>query len=795
MKSTLIASPRHGLAHFLVAWRWWLFGIGCLLAIPLTIQQRDLGMDRSLASMFASDDPTLLQYQHLQRTFGGNLVVMLVYDDPDLMTAEGVRRSQAWTAQAESLPGVRGVLSIAKLVEAFHYIQPPMSLSDAASFLTSESSDSKAGATSGSKMLSQDDPIALAFRGMFAGYTHSPDEETAAIVAMLDTDQSQAAVEGLRALAEQLPQERRPVLVGEPVLLDDAFDLIEQDGNRLAMGTIGLLSLVMLLTLRDYRVVLLAILTIAWSTVATRASMVVLGMEMSLVSTILIAIIAVITVASVMHVGIRMKDRVTTASQNHSAAIAFLAVPIVWTCLTDAAGFASLLQSDVQPVKQFGAMTGIAAISIVLSLLWFTAAMMKLPGWRRFSSDESALRQLEGSADASLDGRFHQSMMWLVCKSLHHRKGLTGLAVLGLIVSTFLAARLPTETSFLKNFRDDSPIVQAYERVERELGGAGVWDVVLPAPEVITPEYAERVRKLQTQLRQVQVVSADDGETHRLTKVLSLADADGVAAMSPLLAIVTPEIRLAGMRAAIPTFAEALLTFEPSGELSSDPIDRELRIMLRSKEHMPGDVKQDLIAKVTQVVHEFDEDASVTGYSVMMSRLVDSLMRDQWQALIISLLLVGALIAIATRSVRYAMAALLTNSLPVMLVLTVMGWLGGGLNLGSAMIGAVSIGLSIDGSIHFLAGYQRRLSHGMRPDLAAAHAATDVATPILLATLALVVGFAILISSPFIPTATFGTLIAATLAASAIINLTLLPAAVVAFESRLFDSSNKPFPT
>ncbi|KLU02516.1 protein secretion system [Rhodopirellula islandica] len=771
MRTSLIAAPRHGLARFLWVGRWWLFCMGCLSAIPLAIYQTDLGMDRSLAAMFSPSDPTLNQYQHLQQTFGGNLVVMLVYDDTELMTPEGVARNQKWTQSAESIEGVRGVLSVAKLVQAFAYIRPQFSL------LGGSIPSNPEATPAPSKMLAEDDPVANSFRELFAGYTHGRDEQTAAIVAMLQPGHTESAIKDLQRLADQIPSQRAPVLVGEPVLLDDAFDMIQADGNRLALGTIGLLSLVMLLTLRDYRVVLLAAMAIAWATVCTRASIVALGMEMSLVSTILIAIIAVIVVAAVMHLGVRSRDSAgenvsSNSSESTVRVIAFLAIPILWTCLTDAAGFASLLKSDVRPVQQFGAMTAVAAVAIVAALIWFTPALMSLPSGKREQSHETPLDDRRSPSK-----RF---LVHLVSTSLRHRKLLSMASVIALILCTIMVTRLKTETSFLSNFRDSSRIVQAYERVEQQLGGAGVWDVVLPAPDTITPEYANRVREFETELRELEVVDSVTGQTHGLTKVLSLADADEVAAMSPLLSLVTPEVRLAGMRTAIPTFADALLTFDPPQEGSQ----RQLRIMLRSEEGLPGEVKRKLIERVSQAAQGFDERSLVTGYSVLMSQLVSSLLRDQWNALAIALTLVGLLIGIATGSVRYAIVALLTNTLPVMFVLALMGLVGGGLDLGSAMIGAVSIGLSIDGSIHFLAGYQRGRVAGLDPSTAATEAATDVATPILLATLALVVGFGILMTSPFIPTATFGMLIAATLAASAATNLMLLPAVIVAVDRR-----------
>ena len=91
-----------------------------------------------------------------------------------------------------------------------------------------------------------------------------------------------------------------------------------------------------------------------------------------------------------------------------------------------------------------------------------------------------------------------------------------------LVVVTVGIGRAKTETSFLNNFRRDSPLVQAYNDVELHFGGTGFWDVVLNAPVQFTDEYLSEVRDLENQLRAIEVDGA------RLTKVLSLADAEEV---------------------------------------------------------------------------------------------------------------------------------------------------------------------------------------------------------------------------------------------------------------------------
>ncbi|WP_236620906.1 efflux RND transporter permease subunit [Rhodopirellula sallentina] len=778
--------------------------VGCLCFLPMVYYQSGLTMNRSLAAMFADDDEALLDYQHLQSTFGGNLVVMLVYDDDRLMTAEGLHRNRQWTEQVESTEGVEGVLSVAKLVDAFRYLRPEFSLPFAGS-----STDKPIA------LFQPDDNIAEQFRDLFAGYTHSNDETTAAIVIMLQqpTDENESTVAStvtsttdvsqtvtrLRRIADEMPPSRRAMLVGEPVLLEDAFDLILSDGRRLAIGTIGLLCVVILLTLRDARVVILAAACIVWSTVATRSIMVFWGIELSLVSAILLALVAVVVVAAIMHLAVRCHQTGSTIT----AAIAALAIPITCTCLTDAAGFAALMVSEVRPVIEFGFMTATAACCVLVSLALFSPMVMSLP--------EKHLCFARTNGDDH--GTTSPLLRRLAMRSVKHHFGLGVTALVFLLVTLGYVMRLETNSSFLDNFRRDSSIVQSYARVEERLGGAGVWDVVLPAPSTITPTYFERVRELEDQLRKIELKvdgeqNANDSTTDpsnvRLSKVLSLADADEVARQVTMLSFVTPDVRLAGMRAAIPTFAEALLTFpdtvEQQADAPSDSLEmtRSLRIMLRSNESLSGKAKAALMSRVRDTVQEWsagidhqfgdNEPAAdrriVTGYSVLMSRLVASLIRDQWKALGVALVVVGLLIWGATYRFSLTVAALIVNTLPILIVLSAMGIFGGQLDLGSATIGAVSIGLSIDGSIHFLSGYQRRKVAGYSTSHAAVESAADLGAPILLASAALVIGFAVLVTSPFVPTATFGLLVAATLAISAAANLTLLPALVVWFERR-----------
>jgi predicted RND superfamily exporter protein len=115
------------------------------------------------------------------------------------------------------------------------------------------------------------------------------------------------------------------------------------------------------------------------------------------------------------------------------------------------------------------------------------------------------------------------------------------------------------------------------------------------------------------------------------------------------------------------------------------------------------------------------------------------------------------------------------NALPILLLFGAMGWLGVRINMGAAMIAAVSLGLSVDGSIHYVMSYQRARREGFSTDVALQLVQATVGRAAVLATLALVVGFATLCYSDFVPTIYFGVLVSLSMIGGLMGNLVVLP--------------------
>ena len=762
-------------ARALIRMRYALCLMGAAVGLCCIPAATRLSLDRQITSMFAADDPVLVQYQKLQQSFGGNVVAMMVYRDADLLTTAGMNRNADLTARVAKLAGVRGVISPARLNRVVSQIRPK-------SVLGGETDQSDSNRP---PIANPDDPVAVGFLDLFTGYTHSTDRSRAAVVAILEPDHPAATIDLLQRIADDAPAPiEQAVLVGEPVLVHDGFDLIRRDGVKLATWTIALLSLVIIVTLRSIRLSALVVICIAWSVIVTRAVMVGLGVQLSIVSSILTAIVSVIVVASLLHLGVRYQE-LQSQSSNRIAitrrTIAMLWLPITWTCLTDAAGFLALLASSIRPVREFGGMVGFAAMASLMSIALFAPTLLAWPALVKTHCRKADL----GSV----------TLTRIICGSVRHKSWVIGIAALMGGVSILSVGRVETETSFLKNFRDDSRLTMAYGQVEANLGGAGVWDVTLPAPDLLTADYMDSVRRMQAKLRELRV----DGQS--LSKVISMADAEEIAARVPILAVGPPDLRMTAMRTVLPVFADALLT-PIAPEMGAASGQRRLRIMLRSREQLETETKTKLIAGVREIVADLvstDEwsrhfialgprraldvsnSANVTGYYVMLASLVGRLVTDQWICFALSFVLVFALLLFMgrrplTRAAQLAAMATIANALPACLVLSAIGFLGGKLNLGAAMIAAVSVGLSIDGSVHLLYHQRRLYRQGLSWRASIERAGAAVGLPMVLAMAALVIGFGVLATSDFVPTATFGTLVACTLVIGTLVNLTVLPA-------------------
>jgi predicted RND superfamily exporter protein len=221
---------------------------------------------------------------------------------------------------------------------------------------------------------------------------------------------------------------------------------------------------------------------------------------------------------------------------------------------------------------------------------------------------------------------------------------------------------------------------------------------------------------------------------------------------------------------------EWLRDLQPEFERSLYNSDEQrMRIVLRALEQQPAERKLELIRNVEATAREIFPDARATGLYVLLANLIKTILGDQLVSAVIAAAGIVGCVWIEFRSLRIAMITLAPNVLPILLVVGGIGWAGTPINIGAAMVASVSLGLTVDSSILYLADYLRARREGMTHNEAVSRAHSGAGLALVMATLALMAGFAILTLSEFIPLVFFGALVSVAMAGGLVGNLVLLP--------------------
>ncbi|MDA1016810.1 MAG: MMPL family transporter, partial [Planctomycetota bacterium] len=695
------------------------------VSIPLA---RQLRFDQSIEALYAAGDTQLLDYLESKSLFGGDEFVILAFNDPGLFREDGVTVSDA---SAKHLREFAGQLNRIEGVNA-------------------ASTQQVADAMKSVKLLRFIPNGTAKVRRMVDTVLVGPDGDVASIILRLKPETPDLprgeTIARIREVADSQPT--AVAIVGEPVQIHDMFRYVENDGAVLFQVSVALLAGVIFLFFSSVRWMLLPLIVVMSTIVWTQALLVVSAVELSMVSSMLNSLSTIISVATVTHITVRFREHRAALDRVAALRVTFaeLLPAITWTCGTTAIGFAALLSSRILPVQSFGLMMAMATGLVLV------ATVVLLPGGillGEFQSDphvaygERILGRFLGGITDGVD-RFPKSI-------------LAGFALI-IVVSLVGLGRMTIQTDFSKNFRESTPLVQSLRFVEERLGGAGTLEVNFPAPKALTDKYLDRVRRVTDRLRQLE-------STTGLTKVASITDGLELVPEIPFF-LGTVQKRLDVIRGLQPEFESSLYNSKRG----------RMRILLRAREQQSAEDKNRLIESVQAVTEQEFPDAKVTGIYVLLTFIIDSLLVDQTVSFVIAAAGIAIMMTVAFRSFRIGLICLIPNAFPILIVIGILGWLNEPINLGTAMIASVSLGLTVDSSIHYISGYRRArrvLGLNHLDALRATH--QGVGRALVFANMALIAGFSVLTLSSFVPLIYFGVLVSVAMIGGLIGNLVLLP--------------------
>ena len=779
--------------NLLVRLRYVTLPVVLLLLVALIAQGKRVSYEQSIKSFFADDDPAMAVYQRASAAFGDDNFVFIAYDDPNVLTPAGIDRvaELADAIAPGKIDGVARVESLDampllwKIDDALLTLDKlPALLRDRAIRAIKDNLGTLAGSSNplnvGAAIRSSDSSALndlktrITKHPLFKGTLIDGRGTTTAVVARLkktgDHD-VKATILSLRTIADAFAERHklpRPAVVGPPVLLADGFIAIEADGRRLAAVGMVLIGLVTLTATRSLWWALIPILAgwIVW--LATEWVLATFNLKLSLSGGPLVAQIIVLTMPAASHLATHFRDDRRHQTSARSAAFSTLAsvsVPILWTAITGAIGYGALMTSSVVPVQQFGSILGVC--TLIASLLTMALAPIAMVPPFRLGLRENF------EAESRVMGRMTRLSAWV-----ERHPQLVVLTMLATVIPlAFGIRRLTYESNYINAFTPDARVVSDYNMVESRLGGIGVVQLIVPFGKDVTLDSLEKLRRLESSLTQ------SDTKRPHADYVLSLAT------------VLDPDRRFASLA---PDVAKRILDTKldliaasPQAELmtgfwnrTKDPDRNNARALIRLVEQQPTEAKNYIFNRaVADARADFGAGSYLTGLSYLMTRTTEGVILTQWETFFWSVAGILLMLTLALRSLVLAGLAMVPTLLAVGLVLGLMGWMGIKLDMATALVASVALGLSVDDTFHCL--LQFRKSRKTLPFSQSLESSYSITGPgVILSSSAVAIGFLALRLSEFSPFANFGTMVGIATAGSTIGNLVLLPACLTLLEAR-----------
>jgi len=571
-------------------------------------------------------------------------------------------------------------------------------------------------------------------------------------------------------------------LGGIPMIVADMMRFIRHDLAVFGLAVLGTLALLLAIIFRQPRWVVLPMITACATGIMTAGFLGMAGWPVTVVSSNFLPLLLIFSMSLTIHLIVRYRE---LHSNNDKAGQRELvrdmlhskATPCFFTVLTTMVAFGSLMVSDIRPVIDFGwIMVFAMAASMLMAFTLFPAASM-------------LLRPTRPPRQRDLAGRLTTATARLVDE--HARVVL----LLGLIIVAAGATgitRLTVENRFIDYFHSSTEIFQGMTLIDEKLGGTTPLDVIIDAPErepaANPPD--DPFPPLE-QSKPDPVVSGYWFNAPKLDEVASIHQyLDALPETGKVLSLHTATSvvkTLMNKGESLDTFFLSILYQRLPQDIKDRMISpylsddgQQLRIAIRVYESDTGLNREKLLRKIRQHLEQTraprGESIHLTGMVVLYNNLLQSLFRSQVMTLGLIFAVILLTFAVLFRSFRVAAVAIVPNIIPVVLVLGLLGALGIPLDIMTITIAAISMGIAVDDTIHYIHRYRQEWSkcRDHRQAMQRTHRSTGRA--IFYTTITISVGFMVMVLSNFMPSVYFGLFTAVAMLSAMLVDLTILPA-------------------
>ena len=569
-------------------------------------------------------------------------------------------------------------------------------------------------------------------------------------------------------------------LGGIPMIADDMMSYIKSDIVVFGIGVFIFIIFTLWLIFKNIKWVVMPLLGCATSVIIMIGLLGLLGWKVTVISSNFIALMLILNMAMNIHVTVRflqLKKEYPILSKDEAVLEASkkMMLPILYTVLTTICAFLSLVFSGIKPIIDFGWMMTLGLIVSLLVTFLLLPSLLNI-----FSSDsEIEVKDTEKSFITSALGTFTKNNKILIF-------GSTLIIILFSIVGI---SKLEVENSFINYFDKETEIYKGMKKIDDDLGGTTPLNIILKFPvkqkEIDgDDEFSEWEEEENSEENKAKYWFTRD-KMDKIIKVHdyldSLPEIGKVLSFGSILRVAEDlnkkelqSLEIAVLYSKIPDEIKKEIV-APYISVEKD----EARIAVRIKDSLEDLRRNDLINKINTDLNTKlgleKKEYKLAGVLILFNNLLQSLFKSQ--ILTLGVVMIGILIMffILFRNLVLSFIGVVPNFIAAFFILGIIGLLGIPLDMMTITIAAITIGIAVDNSIHYIYRFKEEFKkiNNYNKTLDRCHSTVGVA--ILNTSITIVFGFSILVFSNFIPTIYFGIFTGIAMLLAMISVLTLLP--------------------
>ena len=761
---------------------------------------KDFRLDASSETLLIDGDPDLKYLREVTERYGSKDFLVLTYTPTERMISES---------------SINNLLSIKYKIQSLDWVHSVVTLLDIP--LLDNSDDSLQDRLKNFTTLKDEDVDKergfneILNSPVFRNFVISEDGNTSGIIVYIKNDETSKQLRGknkkeieiykdnlkkknhqnilqIREIIRSYDDIGKIYLGGIPMIADDMMTFIKSDIIVFGLGVLLFIIATLWFVFRKIIWIIVPISSCFFSVLIMTGFLGLLGWKVTVISSNFIALMLILTMAMNIHMSTRfLQLRRNFPNLKNFEIISMttsrMFLPILYTVLTTVCAFLSLIFSGIKPIIDFGWMMTFGLLTS------FIITFTLLPTLLGFVSNNNVeIKENNESKITSFFGKI----------SINNKKTIFAFTGLIIILSILGISRLEVENSFINYFDKNTEIYKGMKLIDEKLGGTTPLEVILKFPDKEKSEPNE----------DDEFEDWGDDENQNDEKYWFTKDKiDKIKAVHNYLDSLTAVGKVLSFSSIIEV-ATQLNNNKPLGTLEMgvlytkipesikkeiiDPYisikDNEARISLRIIDSQEGLRRNDLIKQI-----DFDlknklklskDEFKLAGVLILFNNLLQSLFKSQ--ILTLGLVIVGifAMFMILFRNIKLSLIGVVPNFIAAFFILGIIGLLGIPLDMMTITIAAITIGIAVDNSIHYIYRFKEEFEKNKdyNKTLKLCHSTVGVA--ILNTSITIVFGFSILVFSKFIPTIYFGVFTGIAMLLAMISVLTLLPSLILI---------NKPF--